>query len=56
MPELLRVLAERKGLSRDGVEEISYADFKDRQFDRLADMLRQYMDLDRIREMLGSDR
>ena len=56
VPELLRVLAERKGLSRDGVEEISYADFKDRQFDRLADMPRQYMDLDRIREMLGSDR
>ena len=50
---LLRILAERKGMSEDMTAEVSYADFKERQYDRLADVLRQHMDLDRIREMIG---
>jgi len=54
--ELLRILAERKGLTEDVTAEAGYAEFKERQYDRLADMLRQHMDMDRIMEMIGTDR
>ena len=50
--KLLSILAERKGLSPDAEGGEDYGTFKERQYDRLADMLRQHMDMDRIREML----
>ena len=50
--KLLNTLAERKNLAPDAAGEADYAAFKERQYDLLADMLRQHMDMDRIRRMI----
>ncbi len=51
--KLLSILAKRKGLSETVGTGEDFSTFKERQYDRLADMLRQHMDMDRIREMMG---
>ena len=45
---LVKALAQRKGiaLGHDGIED--YAQFKEWQYDKLADTLRQYMDMEEI--------
>ncbi len=50
---LVKALAQRKGiaLGHGGIED--YAQFKERQYDKLADTLRQYMDMEEIYGILG---
>ena len=50
---LVKALAQRKGiaLGHDGIED--YAQFKEWQYDKLADTLRQYMDMEEIYGILG---
>ena len=50
---IIRTLAERKGIVlQDGVFE-DYQTYKEKQYDRLADTLRQYLNMEEIYEMLG---
>ena len=44
---LVKALADRKGISVGGGAE-DFSVFKDRQYDKLADTLRQYMDMEEI--------
>ncbi len=48
----IRWLAERKGISADGGAE-SYRDFKERQYDLLADVLRESLDLKAVYQAMG---
>lgn len=48
---LVKALADRKGISVGGGAE-DFSVFKDRQYDKLADTLRQYMDMEEIYEIL----
>jgi len=49
---LVKALADRKGISvGDGAED--FAVFKDRQYEKLADTLRQYMNMEEIYGILG---
>ena len=51
----LRVLFARKGISTDQLAPISYQDFKEKQYDQLADILRAGLDMDTIiRIIMGS--
>jgi len=50
---LVKALAEKKGIRMaDGIIE-DYVDFKDRQYNKLADILREYLDMEGIYGILG---
>ena len=49
---VVRTLAERKGIQFAGGDRRDHRDFKEKEFDRLADILRSHLDMDRIYEML----
>ena len=49
---VVRTLAERKGIQFTGGDRRDHRDFKEKEFDRLADILRSHLDTDRIYEML----
>ena len=53
---LVKALADKKGVDLGSTEAMSYADFKEKQYDALADMIRQYMDMDEIYKMIGTDK
>ena len=56
---LVRALAEKKGIMVDGRDAmnnelcIDYKDFKEKQYDKLADTLLEYLNMENIYEMLG---
>ncbi len=51
---LLGALAKKKGITLDDAEEKeSYSDFKQRQYDLLADMIREHMDMGFIGKCMG---
>lgn len=50
---LIESLAEKKGIDITIDSVLSYSDLKEREFDRLADTLRVYMDIDYIYEVMG---
>ncbi len=53
---LLGALAQKKGIT-EGIEETeSYESFKQRQYDILADTIRQYMDMEYIKKIMGLDK
>jgi len=54
--EIVAALAARKGIDLGELSAIDYAKIKEREYDRLADTIREYMDMDRIYEMLRESR
>ncbi len=54
--ELVERLAAKKGVSLSGDNVVSYEEFRERQFDALADMIRKYMDMDVIYRMIGIEK
>ena len=53
---LLEALAKKKGIPFDAEGMLSYARLKETQYDKLADTLRQYMDMDAVYRMLRPSR
>lgn len=53
---LLKALAKQKGIPLDTEGMLSYARLKETQYDRLADTLRQYMDMEAVYKMLRPSR
>jgi cobyric acid synthase len=47
------MLCERKGIIRKKGNERSYSQYREEQYDRLADILRAAMDIDEIYRMIG---
>ncbi len=52
---IIKALAEKKGVDIEGKLE-DYSTFKEKQYDKLADILRQYMDMESVYNMLELDR
>lgn len=50
--EVVRALAERKGAELEKVSASDHRDFKEKEYDRLADILRGSLDMDKIYAML----
>ncbi len=50
---LLEILAEKKGIDVSDIESINYEDFKEQQYDLLAETLRESLDMDKIYEILN---
>ena len=50
--EIVQMLAEKKGI-RLSMEAKDYHAFKESQYDKLADMIREHMDMEQIYDMLG---
>ena len=50
---VVNALADKKGVSIKSEEVNDYSLFKEKQYDKLADILREYMDMDAIYRMLG---
>lgn len=53
---LIACLAEKKGLTMDEVKTVDYASYKQQQYDKLAGLLRQSLDMDSIYRMMGLER
>lgn len=49
---LVNMLCEKKGIIRNRKDKISYSEYKDMQYDRLACILRENMDMDEIYRMI----
>ncbi len=54
--EMVTALAKKKGISYEVDKEIDYDRFKESQYDKLADMIREYMDMEEIYKMLSEAR
>lgn len=54
--QLIRSLAQAKGISADGFDTIDYKTYKESQYDLLADTLRSHMDMERIYSIMGITR
>ena len=50
---MIQTLAEKKGIRIENGEFEDYQTFKDKQYDKLADTLRMYLNMEEIYEMLG---
>lgn len=50
--ELIRLLAERKGIVWREKTELDYASYKEKQYDKLAATLREYLDMEAIYRMM----
>lgn len=50
---LIELLCERKGIDCDKVMETSYEEYKEAQYDKLADIIRESLDMRAIYNMLG---
>lgn len=53
LPALVQSLAARRGISLEQVEGRSFADYREKQFDLLADALREHLDLGYIYQIMG---
>ena len=49
---VVRALAERKGIDPEGLAQVDYAAYKETQYDKMADILRQHLDMDAIYRIL----
>lgn len=49
----VQLLCERKGISYHSGEEVSYAEYQEKQFDKLASVLRESIDMKKVYGMLG---
>ena len=55
-PFIIEELAKRKGILCETGEMLSYREFKETQYKKLADTLRKYMDMDAVYKMMGIER
>ena len=51
--DIIKILAERKGIMCETGEMLSYREFKETQYDKLASTLREYLDMDYIYRIMG---
>ena len=51
--EIVKSLAEKKGLSMEEVEGVDLKAFKESQYDLLADILRKHLDMKAIYQIMG---
>ncbi len=50
---VLSALAKRKGVELDDLNSFDYKEYKEKQYDILADMVRQNMDMDKVYRIMG---
>lgn len=50
--KLVTILAERKGIQFDNRSQMSYLSYKEAQYDKLADMISEYMDMEHVYKLL----
>lgn len=50
--KLVTILAERKGIQFDNRSQMSYLSYKEAQYDKLADMISEYMDMELVYKLL----
>ena len=55
-PDLVRILAKRKGVICDTGRMLSYSEFKETQYEKLAGILREYLDMDFVYKIMGIER
>lgn len=53
---VVRALAGKKGIEFKGGETVDHREFKEKEFDRLADILRSSLDMDAVYSMLREAR
>ncbi|MBP5198564.1 MAG: cobyric acid synthase [Lachnospiraceae bacterium] len=51
--EILKALSKEKGIDFTGERIVAHKDLKEREYDRLADTLREYMDMELVYDLLG---
>ncbi len=51
--DIARCLAEKKGLNTDDIRDIDMKEFKEKEYDRLADIVRASLDMKKIYEIIG---
>lgn len=54
--KIVEALAAKKGISMETATLQSYQEFKETQYDKLADTLREYLDMDAVYQMMGMER
>ncbi|MBE5842819.1 MAG: cobyric acid synthase [Butyrivibrio sp.] len=55
-PKLIQVLADKKGVQIETSETMDYEAFKESQYDALADMMREHMDMSYVYSIMGIKR
>lgn len=53
---IVQALADKKGVAIETSGAVDYQAFKEKEYDKLADTLRQYLDMDAIYQMMEKDR
>lgn len=51
----VKLLCERKGIAYQGNSSVSYEEYREQQFDRLAEILRKSIDMDKVYEIMGME-
>ena len=51
--KIVEALATKKGISMEAVTQQNYQEFKETQYDKLAETLREYLDMDAVYRMMG---
>ena len=51
--KIVEALATKKGISMEAVTQQNYQEFKETQYDKLAETLREYLDMDAVYRMIG---
>ncbi|MBE6004878.1 MAG: cobyric acid synthase [Lachnospiraceae bacterium] len=49
----LQILFGKKGINREHITELRYEDFKEEQYDKLASVLRESLDMDKVYRIMG---
>lgn len=49
----LQILFGKKGIKREDITELRYEDFKEQQYDKLASVLRESLDMDKVYRIMG---
>ena len=54
--KIVKILAEHKGISIDELEKFDFYEYKESQYDVLADCVRKSLDMDEIYEIVGIEK
>lgn len=54
-PKIVKILAKRKGIEIDTDQWMNYKEFKESQYDKMADILREHLDMDSIYKILDDN-
>lgn len=52
----LQILFGKKGINREHITELRYEDFKEEQYDKLASVLRESLDMDKVYRIMGLEK